>query len=250
MEISAVRTQRTFEAVSEQIRAQVRSGELRVGDRLPNERDLAKSMEVSRHALREALRSLESMGLVELRKGATGGAFIAAGGQPQAMANAMRGLYYSGGISLEQLTQARLWIEAIVVREATLRADEAAFREMKANVDRAERETLAGHLVVKTNLNIDFHNLLGAATGNPVMALLMGALMDILREFVGEVGSVMGMDVIHSRRRLLRHMKAQDVGKAVAEMERHLQVLHRHYLAAAARLKRRGRAGKARERRT
>src|SRR5262245_5846902 len=105
METSAVRTQRTFEAVSAQIREQVRAGALRVGDRLPNERELAKSMAVSRHAVREALRSLESMGMVELKKGATGGAFIAVGGQPQAMANAMRGLYYSGGISLAQLTE-------------------------------------------------------------------------------------------------------------------------------------------------
>ena len=248
MELTEVRTQRTFEAISEQIRGQVRAGALRVGDRLPNERDLARTMAVSRHAVREALRSLESMGLVELRKGATGGAFIAAGDRPQAMANAMRGLYYSGGISLEQLTQARLWIEAVVVREATLRADEHAFREMEANVDLAERETLAGNLAVKTGLNIAFHNLLGAATGNPVMAMLMGALMDILREFVGEVGSVMGIDVIQSRRRLLRHMKARDADKAVAEMERHLKVLHANYLDAAARLKRRRVRDKARER--
>lgn len=250
MELGAVRTQRTFEAISAQIRAQVRTGALRVGDRLPNERDLAKSMVVSRHAVREALRSLESMGLVELRKGATGGAFIAASGQPQAMANTMRGLYYSGGISLEQLTQARLWIETVIVREATLRADERAFREMEANVDLAERETLAGNLAVKTGVNIEFHNLLGAATGNPVMALLMGALMDILREFVGEVGSVMGIDVIQSRRRLLRHMKARDAEKSVAEIERHLKVLHGHYLAAAARLKRRRLREKTEERRT
>ncbi len=248
MELTAVRTQRTFEAISEQIRAQVRAGALRVGDRLPNERELARSLAVSRHAVREALRSLESMGLVELRKGATGGAFIAAGDRPLAMANAMRGLYYSGGISLGQLTQARLWIEAVVVREATLRADDRAFREMEVNVDLAERETLAGNLVVKTGLNIEFHNLLGAATGNPVMAMLMGALMDILREFVGEVGSVMGIDVIQSRRRLLRHMKARDADRAVAEMERHLKVLHANYLEAAARLKRRRVRDKAKER--
>jgi len=110
------------------------------------------------------------------------------------------------------------------------------------------KDRVAGNLGVKTGINIDFHNLLGAATGNPVMALLMAALMDILREFVGEVGSVMGIDVIHSRRRLLRHMKARDADKAVAEMERHLKVLHGHYLTAAARLKRRRVRGKAKER--
>lgn len=64
MALAAVRTRRTFEAVSEQIRAQVRAGALRVGDRLPNERELAKTFEISRHAVRESLRELESMGMV------------------------------------------------------------------------------------------------------------------------------------------------------------------------------------------
>ena len=56
------------------------------------------------------------------------------------------------------------------------------------------------------------------------------------REFVGQVGSVMGMDVIQSRRRLLRHMRAGDAGKAVAEMEKHLKVLHAHYRDVAAKI--------------
>ena len=46
------------------------------GDKLPAERELAKQLKVSRHTLREALRSLEVTGLVEFRRGATGGAFI------------------------------------------------------------------------------------------------------------------------------------------------------------------------------
>lgn len=170
--------------------------------------------------------------MLELRKGATGGAFVAQG-RPKAMSDVMRGLYYGGGITLEQLTEARLWIESIVVREACTRATEPDFAAMEANVAVAERETIAANLPVKTGLNIEFHNLLAAATHNPVMVLVMGAVMDILREFVDEVGSVMGMDVIRSRRRLLRHLRARRQKEAVAEMERHLRVLHRHYLKAA-----------------
>jgi GntR family transcriptional regulator, transcriptional repressor for pyruvate dehydrogenase complex len=232
MPLNAVRTQRTFEAISEQIRAQVRSGVLKIGDRLPNERELARTLEVSRHAVRESLRVLESVGLVELRKGATGGAFIAEG-RPGAVADVMQGMYYSGGISLEQLTEARLWIESVVVRVACARADAAAYEALEENVRLAEKETRAGNLVAKTQLNIEFHTLLAATTGNPVLTMVMGAVMNILREFIGTIGSVMGMDVIHSRRRLLKHLRAGDADKGVAEMERHLKVLHRHYLEAA-----------------
>ena len=236
MRTGAIRTQRTFEAVSERIRAQVRSGTLRVGDRLPNERDLAKSFEISRHAVRESLRELESMGMVTLRKGATGGAFIAEG-RPEAVSDVMRGMFYVGGISLEQLTEARLWIESVVVRVATSRADEAAFAALESNVHQAEAETLAGRMANKTQLNIEFHNLLAATTGNPVLTMTMNAMMNILREFVGQVGSVMGMDVIRSRRRLLRHMRAGNADGAVAEMEKHLKILHAHYREVAARAK-------------
>ncbi len=236
MALAAVRTQRNFEAVSEQIRAQVRAGELRVGDRLPNERELAKTFAISRHAVRESLRELESMGMVILKKGATGGAFISEG-RPDAVSDVMRGMFYVGGISLEQLTEARLWIESVVVRVATERADAAAFAMLEENVRLAEQDTLAGRMPVKTQLNIEFHNLLARTTGNPVLTMTMAAMMNILREFVGQVGSVMGMDVIQSRRRLLKHMRAGDADKAVAEMEKHLKILHRHYREVAERIK-------------
>ena len=236
MALAAVRTRRTFEAVSEQIRAQVRAGALRVGDRLPNERELAKTFEISRHAVRESLRELEAMGMVTLKKGATGGAFIS-DGRPDAVSDVMRGMFYVGGISLEQLTEARLWIESVVVRVATARADAPAYAILEENVRLAEAETLAGRLNVKTQHNIEFHNLLAATTGNPVLIMTMNAMMGILREFVGQVGSVMGLDVIQSRRRLLRHMHAGDADRAVAEMEKHLKVLHAHYREVAARIK-------------
>lgn len=235
LQLSPVKTQRTFEGISSQISGQIRSGALRVGDRLPNEREMAKTLAVSRHAVREALRALESVGLIELRKGASGGAFIAQG-RPDAMADVMRGMLYVGGISLGQLTEARLWIESLVVRAACERADDAAFEALEENVRRAEAETRAGNLVEKTRLNIEFHTLLAASTGNPLLTVVMSSMMSVLREFAGHIGSVMEMSVIHSRRRLLKHMRARNPSKAVAEMGRHLTVLDGHYRDVAAKL--------------
>jgi DNA-binding FadR family transcriptional regulator len=236
LQLTLVRTQRTFEAISDQIRDQIRTGALRTGDRLPNERELANTLGVSRHAVREALRALESVGLVELRKGASGGAFISRG-RPDVITDAMRDMFHVGGISLEQLTETRLLLESAIVRLACERADPRAFDALEDNVRRAEAETQAGNLAAKTALNIEFHTLLAAATGNPLLAMLTGAVMNVLREFVGHVGSVMGADVIRSRRRLLKHMRAGNADAAVAEMTRHLKVLDRHYRDAAALLK-------------
>jgi len=229
-----IKLPRTFELVSEHILDRLGSGELRLGDRLPNERELAKSLQVSRHAVREALRSLESRGLLQLRKGAAGGAFISSCGSDVA-ADVMRGMLMVGGISLEQLTEARRGIEALVVRRACERADAAAIETLEENVRQAEAETKAGHRAKKTQLNIEFHALLAQATQNPVLELVMKAILGVLAQFASTVGSVMDLDVIASRRRLLRYMKAGNLESAVAEMDRHLCALHRFYLDAVAR---------------
>ena len=73
-----VRTRRTFEEAAEQIAHKVRTGELRVGDKLPGERTLAVQMEISRPTLREAVRILVEAGLLEVRRGPGGGMFVAA----------------------------------------------------------------------------------------------------------------------------------------------------------------------------
>jgi len=241
MSFDAVKTTRLFEEISRQIGGQIHSGELKAGEKLPNERELATTFAVSRHAVREALRSLESIGQLEFKKGATGGAFVARG-NPQPFTKIMRGMVEIGGITLEQLTEARLAIESAVIAVACERADEAGFGTLDTNIDAAERETLAGNLAVKTKLNVEFHVLLAELTGNPILTMMMKSLMNILLDFINEVGSVMGVDVIKSRRKFLKLLRGRNVAKAVEEMEQHLNVLHEHYIRAAnKKLKKKGR---------
>src|SRR5919106_3418178 len=66
---------RSFEDVVEQVRNAVIEGKIKKGDRLPNERELCRIFGISRSTLREGLRALEALGVVEVRPGAAGGAF-------------------------------------------------------------------------------------------------------------------------------------------------------------------------------
>src|ERR1700753_2073777 len=75
---SRVSVGRISEIIVDQIRLLMRQGQLKPGDRLPPERDLCERCGVSRVTVREALRMLESSGLVEIRVGARGGAFVTA----------------------------------------------------------------------------------------------------------------------------------------------------------------------------
>lgn len=235
MDFTSVKSIRLFEEVSRQIGEQIQSGKLLPGEKLPNERDLASTFVVSRHVIREALRSLESLGQIELRKGAAGGAFVARGAS-QPLTNIMQGMVAVGGVDLAQLTEARLAIESAVIRAAHKVADDAELAALDANIAESERQTLAGNLALKTQVNVQFHVLLAELTGNPILIMIMRSLMNILGGFIAEFGSVMGVDVIQSRRRFMKHMRGRNAERAVDEMERHLRVLHQHYLDAAAKM--------------
>ena len=65
---------RTFELIVEELKKEIFTGRYQPGDRLPSERSLAASLEVSRTAIREAYRALELSGIIEIRKGSEGGA--------------------------------------------------------------------------------------------------------------------------------------------------------------------------------
>ncbi|EXG82775.1 FadR/GntR family transcriptional regulator [Cryptosporangium arvum] len=77
---SGARRARSFDDVVDRVRGAILAGSIPAGERLPSERELAEQFGVSRATLREALRALEALGLIEIRVGAHGGAFATEGG--------------------------------------------------------------------------------------------------------------------------------------------------------------------------
>ncbi|MBQ69476.1 GntR family transcriptional regulator [Candidatus Saccharibacteria bacterium] len=223
------RSPRAFEHVLKHLREQLSAGYLKLGDQLPPERTLAEQLRVSRSAVREALRTLEASGVLTQQTGANGGAFLSYG-RHEAVAASIRDLLDLRNVSLEQLTEARLWIEGGIVRSACRQATDDDFRLLDENVDLAERYMNAGQLAEKVATNIEFHNVLARATHNPVMALIMELLIELLRRFAQNVPPESRKLHIAWRRLFLLHLRARDEDGAVAVMEQHLARLHRRYL--------------------
>src|SRR5262245_63115214 len=73
---TSVRAPRVYEHIVEQVEKAIFEGRLRSGDRLPPEREMVLQFQASRVAVREALRTLEHRGLVEVRHGSSGGHFV------------------------------------------------------------------------------------------------------------------------------------------------------------------------------
>ncbi|MFZ3117694.1 MAG: FadR/GntR family transcriptional regulator [Variovorax sp.] len=227
-----IRSPRAFEEIATQIRAQLADGKLRVGNRLPSERALAEQFGVSRNTLREALRSLENAGLVRLQKGATGGAFITEA-SGDAIATGLMDMYHSGTISPEQLTEARIWLESVVVREACHRATPEHIQQLRDNVRQAEDANARGDLDQRAEINLEFHRILARMTGNPVVVIVMDSVLSVLRHFVQTIGPYENSFVLPSRKRFIKILETGDVQGAIAEMEASLKRLQRSYLSLA-----------------
>ena len=201
-----------------------------MGSRLPSERALAEQFGVSRNTLREALRSLEHAGLVQLHKGAQGGAFISQRSD-QAIATGLQDLFSVGAIQPAQLTEARIWLEAVVVREACKRATPEDIAALRRNVDETAAAMAADDFPLRAQKNIEFHRILARMTRNPIMEVLVNAVLDVLREFIRSIGAYPNHHVLPSRRRFIGHLERRDADAAVAEMEASLKRLQRTYLS-------------------
>ncbi len=156
--LSTFRPLQRYEQVAERLAADIRSGSLAPGERLPSERDLARTFEVSRASVREAIASLQVQGVVDTRKGA--GTFVAA--RPPA-AEGRVGTVSSGGPSA--VLEARLQLEPAVVRLAAARGQRDSAAENLLDAMEAEPVDIA----TWNSSDRLFHRQLAAMPGNPVL---------------------------------------------------------------------------------
>ncbi|RYF40291.1 MAG: FadR family transcriptional regulator [Comamonadaceae bacterium] len=225
-----VQTRRAFEEVALQIRDQLASGALMPGDRLPPERELAEQFQLSRNTVREALRSLEMAGILEFRKGMYGGAFVREG-HGGAVVAGFSDLFRLGMFKPEHLKDARLLVSVAVARAACHLATADDLEKLRLNLEAGEAAIAQNDTAERVRLGLDFHRLLAAASGNPIMVILMDALMAIQSQLIELLGPSPDALVMPSRRRIYDLIVARDEAGAAIEMERNIGALHERYLA-------------------
>jgi DNA-binding FadR family transcriptional regulator len=215
-----------------QIRAKLSRHALKAGDRLPSERELSEQFAVSRNSVRQALRSLAEMGLLDIRKGATGGAFVQEGGGG-AVLSGLSDLYALGTIRPEHLTEVRVMLGVEVVKLACERCAAEEIDALEANVVLAERAAREHRSGERTELNLEFHRMLARMTRNPILVALTDAVVDVTRQFVNKIGPTSNRSVMPLRRKLLAHLRNRAAAEAAEDMRSHLIQLQKLYLAAA-----------------
>lgn len=209
--------------IVEQIKSAVRAGRLAPGDQLPSERELTRQLGVSRVSVRDALRMLEATGLVEVRVGARGGAFVTAPA-PELVGEGLADMLMLADVPPADVTEARMVFELGMLRLACERADEDDLAALEEVCDRAEAALEAG--AYDPSLSAEFHTRIARCTHNQALALLAESLQGPLRSSLRQARRV---DPATGRRGALEHralvgaIRAADVEEARAIMSEHLR---------------------------
>ncbi len=176
-----IRVPKAAELIAERIRRRIVLGELKAGDALPSEADMMGEFSVSRASLREAFRVLEAESLIEVKRGAHGGARIKLPKDEMA-AKSVGLLLQMRGATLKEVLHARLIIEPSLARalaEARTDEDIAVLRQHleweKAHLNDYKVFALA---------TAEMHRILVQRSGNVPLALMVGMLDDIFRRHV------------------------------------------------------------------
>ena len=209
-----VRVPKAAELIADAVRGQIARGELRPGSPLPNETELLAHFAVARPTVREALRILEAERLVEIVRGARGGARVR---EPdiRAASGHCALLLQLRGATIADVYEVRLMLEPAAARLAAARAPREAARALQAVIAEEERIVGQGHSLA--TLAMRFQETLVELSGNAALVLLVRLLHDLVaRQAVSRTPMIdvddAGRDQL--RRRLIRAQR--EVTAAIA----------------------------------
>lgn len=215
--------------IVEQVRAALFRGDLKPGDFLGSETDLARKLGVSRVPVRDAFKALQALGIVETRMGANGGAHIAAG-DPARFADALAVQFKLIGISIEEMFDAQIAIEVMAAEIAAKRATANDLQRMRDLVQTLQ--TLSQRLLTTasalrfTTISLDFHAALVDAAHNRALSAQFKALRSILEPvYAWHTSNAVAKRVIASHKAVIESIEAGDAARACALMRRRLDTI-------------------------
>jgi GntR family transcriptional repressor for pyruvate dehydrogenase complex len=220
--IDAERAGTSSEEVVSRLREMIHNGDLRPGDRLPSERDLAKLLGVSRPTLRAGIRSLATVGILQSRQGA--GTFVSQrDGSPSLDSNPLRMMAALYGFTNDEMFEARRALEMAIAGLAAERATSdnmASMAEevagMFATVDEPEEFLLH---------DMHFHQMVAAGSGNGILTALMNMVATVLLDVRGKT-VMKAKDLKESaemHHQIYRAIRRRDPDGARLAMREHLE---------------------------
>lgn len=217
-EFQAIRKNRVHEEVAKQLERMILN-KLQPGDKLPAERELAEMLGVSRSSIRDAMRRLQLIGLVEPRQGA---GTVVREISSETLVSPLANVIAQKKHTVNELLDFRIMIEPPLAARAAEHASAEQVAKMDEILTRQARLLQAGHLAVEEDA--EFHYTIAQASGNSVMLKVLDTVMDMLRETRSLTLQTEGRPAksLAGHKRILAAIKKKDAAAAEAAMRQHI----------------------------
>jgi GntR family transcriptional repressor for pyruvate dehydrogenase complex len=231
--MAAIKRKKLAEAVIEEIKRMLASGELREGDKLPNQNDFAAQLGVSRPSLREALHTLYLIGAIEQRPGL---GTVIKSANPGLWAQKLSPPLVSDEQASLELIEARRFIEVGAAELAVEHATAGDVREMGALVRKMKKALEEGRPQEYSSLDMEFHYRIASAAHNRFVMHMFVTLRALMEQFIREafivVPGLLERSLAHHKR-IWDAVRNRDAALAASAMKQHIQdiqkALEGHY---------------------
>jgi DNA-binding FadR family transcriptional regulator len=222
--LSPVERNSLADQVAKKILDLVRTGNLKPGDQLPPERDLAQMLQVSRPSLREAMRGLQILGVVKTRQG--GGAYISSLDAADLL-GPLQFLITLNAVNVDALYESRLLIDGGIARMAAERLSDADVERLKVMVD-IQAKLITDPIGFRVS-DLEFHRTIMEASGNPFLVRVSHSLYVLgmeYRRIAAETPGVLQQSLA-DHQAIVAAFTARDPDAAQNAMQIHMQNVHR-----------------------
>jgi GntR family transcriptional repressor for pyruvate dehydrogenase complex len=218
-DFESIRRDKVYEGVAKQIERLILK-KLQPGDKLPSERELVETLGVSRSSIRDAIRSLELMGMVEPRQGA---GTIVREMSSESLGNPLSNALRHKEELIGELLDFRKMLEPQLAARAATQVSPGQISEMEQILRRQEAKLRAGETTVVEDS--EFHYAIALAAGNSVVLKVLDTLMDLLRDSRQRSLQVEGrpQKSLGAHRRILAAIKRRDAKGAETAMWQHIE---------------------------
>ncbi len=218
-----IKTIRVSQSVAHQIRDLIIGGKLAPGQRLPSEKDLSEKLGVSKSMLREAIRILETLGMITVRQGVQGGAFVCEIDGKTVQEHLYNYLFFQDP-HIKDFTQLRLMIEPSVAKIAAQKITDKDVAELDDLLVRTKNELDKDEFFYE--LDNTFHHKLSELTGNPVIVFVvdsMKAAVAHIKKARKTIPRSFFFEVYEAHLEIVGALKARDPEGAQQAMRKHIK---------------------------
>jgi GntR family transcriptional repressor for pyruvate dehydrogenase complex len=218
-EFEVVRRTKVYEQAALQLQRMIRDGLIKPGEKLPPERELAEMLQVSRGSLRDAIRTLELMGLVEPRQGE---GTVVCDPSAKSLINPLATVLFRQRELIGDLLEFRRMIEPALAKRAAQNASEEEVAYMEDVLRRQKERVDQGELAIEEDS--EFHYAIAQAARNSVVMKVLDSFMDLLRETRERSLQLEGrlQKSFVGHRRILDAIRKHDLRAAEKAMRQHI----------------------------